>query len=130
MRRCPSTHSSRPSCRRRMPTWPERCSGRLARTEGAGLAGLAKGLESEDVEVRRRATSAISGIHTEEATRALKRALDDSDAIVRADAALTLGSRGEAVSMPALLEMVADGRRDVEAGEVLGPSRGALTDKR
>ena len=92
----------------------------LARTEGAGLAGLTKGLESEDVEVRRRATSAISGIHTEEATRSLKRALDDSDAIVRADAALALGTRGEAVSMPALLEMVADGRRDVEAGEVLG----------
>ena len=92
----------------------------LARTEGAGLAGLTKGLESEDVEVRRRATSAISGINTEEATRSLKRALDDSDAIVRADAALALGTRGEAVSMPALLEMVADGRRDVEAGEVLG----------
>ncbi|MFE5874058.1 MerR family transcriptional regulator [Rhodococcus sp. NPDC056506] len=92
----------------------------LARTEGAGLAGLAKGLESEDVEVRRRAMSAISGIHTEEATRCLKRALDDSDGIVRADAALTLGTRGEAISMPALLEMVADGRRDVEAGEVLG----------
>ncbi|MDI9902635.1 MerR family transcriptional regulator [Rhodococcus sp. IEGM 1409] len=92
----------------------------LARSEGAGLGGLAKGLESEDVQVRRRATSAISGIHTEEATRSLKRALDDSDAIVRADAALALGSRGEAVSMPALLEMVADGRRDVEAGEVLG----------
>lgn len=106
----------------------------LARTEGAGLAGLTKGLESEDVEVRRRATSAISGIHTEEATRALKRALDDSDAIVRADAALTLGSRGEAVSMPALLEMVADGRRDVEAGEVLGllaehsPTSGEVVD--
>lgn len=106
----------------------------LARTEGAGLAGLTKGLESEDVEVRRRATSAISGIHTEEATRALKGALDDSDAIVRADAALTLGSRGEAVSMPALLEMVADGRRDVEAGEVLGllaehsPTSGEVVD--
>lgn len=106
----------------------------LARAEGAGLAGLTKGLESEDVEVRRRATSAISGIHTEEATRALKRALDDSDAIVRADAALTLGSRGEAVSMPALLEMVADGRRDVEAGEVLGlltehsPTSGEVVD--
>ncbi|MFD9679005.1 MerR family transcriptional regulator [Rhodococcus sp. NPDC059969] len=92
----------------------------LARTEGAGLAALAKGLESEDVQVRRRAMSAISGIHTEEATRCLKRALDDSDGIVRADSALTLGTRGEAVSMPALLEMVADGRRDVEAGEVLG----------
>ena len=106
----------------------------LARAEGAGLAGLTKGLESEDVEVRRRATSAISGIHTEEATRALKRALDDSDAIVRADAALTLGSRGEAVSMPALLEMVAAGPRDVEAGEVLGllaehsPTSGEVVD--
>ena len=32
--------------------------------------------------------------------------------------------------MPALLEMVADGRRDVEAGVVLGLLRGALTDKR
>ena len=106
----------------------------LARTEGAGLAGLTKGLESGDVEVRCRATSAISGINTEEATRSLKRALDDSDAIVRADAALALGSRGEAVSMPALLQMVADGRRDVEAGEVLGllaehsPTSGEVVD--
>ena len=66
MRRCPSTHSSRPSCREKDANVAGALQWALARTEGAGLAGLAKGLESEDVEVRRRATSAISGIHTEE----------------------------------------------------------------
>ncbi|MFC7446934.1 MerR family transcriptional regulator [Rhodococcus daqingensis] len=92
----------------------------LARAAGRGLAGLATGLDSEEIEVRRRATAAIAAVHTAEAAVLLRRALDDPDATVRASAALALGSRGSIDSTPALLEMVAEGRRDVEAAEVLG----------
>lgn len=92
----------------------------LARAGGRGLAGLATGLDSENVDVRRRATVAIAAVQTAEATVLLRRALDDSDATVRGRAALALGSRGSVDSTPVLLEMVVEGRRDVEAAEVLG----------
>lgn len=92
----------------------------LARAGGRGLAGLADGLDSEDVDVRRRATAAVTAVHTAEATALLRRALDDSDETVRGRAALALGSRGSVDSMPVLLEMVVEGRRDVEAAEALG----------
>ncbi|SEL64023.1 MerR family transcriptional regulator [Rhodococcus maanshanensis] len=92
----------------------------LARAAGPGLTALAVGLASETVDVRRRATAAIAVVHTEEAAVLLRRALDDSDATVRGYAALALGSRGNVDSVPALLEMVVVGRRDVEAAEVLG----------
>ncbi|MGO4201614.1 MerR family transcriptional regulator [Rhodococcus sp. TAF43] len=92
----------------------------LARTGGQGLADLAAGLDSEVVDVRRRAISAISAVRAAEATVLLRRALDDSDATVRERAALALGSRGSTDSMPILLGMVFGGRSDVEAAEVLG----------
>ncbi|MFD9667509.1 MerR family transcriptional regulator [Rhodococcus sp. NPDC059968] len=92
----------------------------LARVAGRGLADLAHGLDAEEVDVRRRATAAIAAIHTAEATVQLRRALEDSDATVRGYAALALGSRGKIDSMPTLIEMVVEGRRDVEAAEVLG----------
>ncbi|WP_431955630.1 MerR family transcriptional regulator [Nocardia lijiangensis] len=92
----------------------------LARAAGAGLTDLAVGLDSAVVEVRRRATVAIAAVPAAEATVLLMRALDDGDAIVRDRAALALGSRHVAAAMPALLEMVVEGRSDVEAAEVLG----------
>ncbi|MFD4182112.1 MerR family transcriptional regulator [Rhodococcus sp. NPDC058514] len=92
----------------------------LARAAGQGLKALAVGLDSEAADVRRRAVAAIAAVHTEEATALLSRALDDADAAVRGRAALALGSRGSIDAMPALLEMVVDGLRDVEAAEVLG----------
>jgi DNA-binding transcriptional MerR regulator len=92
----------------------------LVRAAGDGLPGLAKGLDSEDVAVRRRATVAIAAIQSAEATVQLRRALDDSDAMVRDRAALALGSRGDTNATPTLLEMVVEGQRDVEAAEVLG----------
>ncbi|AII03431.1 MerR family transcriptional regulator [Rhodococcus opacus] len=92
----------------------------LARVAGRGLADLANGLDAEEVDVRRRATAAIAEIQTPEATVQLRRTLDDSDATVRGYAALALGSRGSVDSIPALIEMVVEGRRDVEAAEVLG----------
>lgn len=92
----------------------------LARAGGRGLAELAAGLESPSVEVRRRATSAIAPLRTAEATAALRRALDDPDETVRGRAALTLGARGAADAIPALLDMIVEGRNDIEAAEVLG----------
>ncbi|MGW0173041.1 MerR family DNA-binding transcriptional regulator [Rhodococcus sp. NPDC003322] len=91
----------------------------LARA-GRGLADLAVGLDSEVVAVRRRATSAIAALPSAEATVLLRRALGDEDDTVRDRAALALGTRGGADAVPALLEMVFDGRSDVEAAEVLG----------
>lgn len=92
----------------------------LARTSGHGLTELAAGLDSDDAVVRLRAVAAIAEIPAAEATALLRRALTDAVADVRARAALTLGSRGGRDAIPALLDMVADGRRDVEAAEVLG----------
>lgn len=92
----------------------------LARAAGRGLAALAVGLDSEEVDVRRRATAAIAAVHTPEATELLGGALHDPDATVRGRGALALGSRGNIQSIPALVEMVVEGRRDVEAAELLG----------
>ncbi|TLF73226.1 HEAT repeat domain-containing protein [Nocardia cyriacigeorgica] len=92
----------------------------LARAADAGLPDLAAGLDSPKAEVRRRAVEAIAAVPTAEATAALRRALDDADVAVRDRAALALGSRRVAEAMPYLLEMVTDGRTDVEAAEMLG----------
>lgn len=92
----------------------------LARSAGAGLADLAVGLDSAVVAVRRRATVAIAAVQAAEATVLLRKAFGDSDATVRDRAAVALGSRGVAAATPALIEMVVDGRSDVEAAEVLG----------
>ncbi|MCA1007853.1 HEAT repeat domain-containing protein [Rhodococcus hoagii] len=92
----------------------------LARVAGHGLADLAAGLDSESVQVRRRAIAAIASVRTSEATALLTHALDDPDTTVRGRAALALGARGGTDSMPALVAMIVEGRSDVEAAEVLG----------
>ncbi|MBC2644165.1 MULTISPECIES: HEAT repeat domain-containing protein [unclassified Rhodococcus (in: high G+C Gram-positive bacteria)] len=92
----------------------------LTRVAGRGLADLAVGLDADEIAVRRRAATAIAEIHTPEATEHLGRALEDPDVTIRGLAALALGSRGHLDSMPALVEMVVEGRRDVEAAEMLG----------
>ncbi|WP_410664829.1 HEAT repeat domain-containing protein [Amycolatopsis sp. lyj-84] len=92
----------------------------LARAGGDGVASLAAGTRSEDVEVRRRAVLAIAGMPGDDATAVLTEVLEDPDTAVRGRAALALGSRGETVAIPALVRMVAEGTTDVEAAEVLG----------
>lgn len=92
----------------------------LARAGGDGVASLAAGARSDNVEVRRRAVLAIAGMPGDEATAALTEALDDSDTTVRARAALALGSRGQIAAVPTLVRMVVEGTTDVEAAEVLG----------
>ncbi|MCP2257064.1 DNA-binding transcriptional regulator, MerR family [Streptoalloteichus tenebrarius] len=92
----------------------------LARAGADGVASVAAGLRAEEVDVRRRAVLAIAEMPGDEAAAVLVDALGDSDATVRAHAAVALGGRGEAAAVPALVEMVVGGVNDVEAAEVLG----------
>ncbi|MFI9451249.1 MerR family transcriptional regulator [Amycolatopsis sp. NPDC052450] len=92
----------------------------LARAGGDGVASLAAGARSPDVDVRRRAILALAGMPGDEATAVLAEALGDSDETVRGRAALAVGSRGETAAVPVLVRMVVEGTLDVEAAEVLG----------
>ncbi|CCH33068.1 MerR family transcriptional regulator [Actinosynnema sp. NPDC047251] len=93
----------------------------LARSGEDGVATLAVGARSADVEVRRRAVSAIAAMDEAPGTTAvLADALGDPDATVRGHAALALGRRGVPAAVPALVAMVVEGSHDVDAAEVLG----------
>lgn len=96
----------------------------LARLRSDGIAALAPGLDAPDVDVRRRAVLAITGIPGDDATTLLLYALADSDPAVRSRAAIELGSRGRIEAAPALVDAVVAGARDVEAGEALGTLAG------
>ncbi|QFU91161.1 HEAT repeat domain-containing protein [Amycolatopsis sp. YIM 10] len=92
----------------------------LARAGDDGVASLAAGLSSEDVDIRRRAIMAIAELSGEEATTVLADALGDPDPTVRAHAALASGRRGAVAAIPMLVDMIVEGANDVEAAEVLG----------
>ncbi|MEV4543803.1 HEAT repeat domain-containing protein [Micromonospora echinaurantiaca] len=92
----------------------------LARAGGAGVANLASGLSSGDVDVRRRAVLALAELPDDEATATLTGALGDPDPTVRGHAALAVGARGGTRAVPTLVGMVVEGRNDVEAAETLG----------
>ncbi|MEU2042633.1 HEAT repeat domain-containing protein [Nocardia niwae] len=92
----------------------------LARAGGDGVARVASGLASEDVDVRRRAVLALAELPGDAATAVLTDALDDADATVRRHAALALGARGVTRAVPALVRTVVEGPNDVEAAEFLG----------
>ena len=92
----------------------------LARAGTDALPALAAGLTSPQPEVRRRAVEAIADIDGEESTALLRPALTDDDDVVRSRAAQTLGARGVPGAAPVLLDLVAAGIGDVEAGEALG----------
>ncbi|MFJ4553426.1 MerR family transcriptional regulator [Streptomyces sp. NPDC088817] len=93
----------------------------LARSGGDGVAALAAGVHSEDVDIRRRAVLAIAEMaEAPGAAAVLADVLGDPDARVRGRAALALGRRGVTGAVPALVRMVVEGSHDVEAAEVLG----------
>ncbi|MGW3660723.1 MerR family transcriptional regulator [Streptomyces sp. NPDC005151] len=93
----------------------------LARSGGDGVAALAAGVHSEDVDIRRRAVLAIAGMaEASGATAVLADALGDPDTTVRRHAALALGRHGVAAAVPTLVGMVVEGPNDVDAAEVLG----------
>ena len=92
----------------------------LARSDGDVVAGLRTGAQSDDVDIRRRAILAIAAMpEAPGADVVLVRALGDSDVSARKHAALALGRLGEATSLPALVDVVADGVSDVEATDAL-----------
>lgn len=80
---------------------------------------LAAGLASDDVEVRRRAVSAVVELPGAASTEVLRRGIDDTDDVVRARAALELGRRGDTGITRTLIAMIVDGVSDVDAAEVL-----------
>ncbi|PWI10523.1 MerR family transcriptional regulator [Streptomyces sp. NWU339] len=93
----------------------------LARSGGDGVAALADGVRSQDVDIRRRAVSAIAEMaEAPGAAAVLADALGDPDTAVRRHAALALGRRGVTATVPTLVGMVVEGSHDVEAAEVLG----------
>ncbi|MGW1062706.1 MerR family transcriptional regulator [Micromonospora rubida] len=92
----------------------------LARAGGDGVATVAPGVYSENVDIRRRAVLAIAEMPGDEATAVLADALGDSDTTVRRHAALALGTRGATAAVPTLVGMVVEGVNDVEAAEALG----------
>ncbi|MEV6258236.1 HEAT repeat domain-containing protein [Nocardia sp. NPDC051911] len=92
----------------------------LARAGGDGVASVASGMGSDNVDVRRRAVLALGELPGDEATSVLTDALEDADATVRRHAALALGARGVTRAVPALIGTVVEGPNDVEAAELLG----------
>jgi len=93
----------------------------LARAGGDALATLAVGMDSADVEIRRRAVVAIAGMPEAPGVDAvLADALADPDPSVRGHAAVALGRRNAAEAVPVLVGMVVEGASDVDAAEVLG----------
>jgi hypothetical protein len=92
----------------------------LARAGDDGVASVASGVSSDDVDIRRRAVLAIAEMSGDEATAVLTDALGDPDTTVRRHAALALGERGGIAAVPILVDMVVEGTNDVEAAEVLG----------
>jgi DNA-binding transcriptional MerR regulator len=91
----------------------------LARSGDGGLALLAEGLGSPVAEVRKRAVEAIAEMPNGEATALLQDALANSDIVVRRRAALALGARGVADTVPTLVEMVVEETNDVDAADAL-----------
>ncbi|GAB90041.1 HEAT repeat domain-containing protein [Gordonia rhizosphera] len=97
----------------------------LARAGEQALPALGAGLDSSDVEVRRRAVAAITDLDVDGAVGLLRGAVSDADDTVRERAALGLAAHGDRHGFDVLVEMVIGGHHDVEAAEALGHLGGA-----
>ncbi|MGW7207184.1 MerR family transcriptional regulator [Streptomyces sp. NPDC054837] len=91
----------------------------LARSGDGATALLARGLGSPVAAVRERAVRSLAELPGDEATAPLRDALKDPDAVVRGHAALALGTRGVADAVPALVDLIVEGRNDTEAADAL-----------
>ncbi|MFG3281252.1 MerR family transcriptional regulator [Streptomyces sp. NPDC048111] len=91
----------------------------LARAGTDGAALLAAGLGSPAPAVRERAVLSLAEMPGDEAAARLREALDHHDVVVRGHAALALGARGVAEAVPVLLDMIAEGRNDIDAADAL-----------
>ena len=91
----------------------------LAQRPG-GVDRLVDAASDPEPMIRRRAVTALAAVdETPEVASVLRGLLDDPDTVVRRIAALTLGRRGVAAAVDALVELIAAGDRDVEAAEIL-----------
>ncbi|MEU4346079.1 MerR family transcriptional regulator [Streptomyces sp. NPDC023838] len=91
----------------------------LARSGDGGPVLLARGLDSPVAAVRERAVRSLAELPGGEATERLQDALANPDAVVRGFAALALGTRGMADGIPALIDMIEQGRNDTDAADAL-----------
>lgn len=91
----------------------------LARSGADGTALLAEGLDSPVAAVRERAARSLAAMPGDEPAALLRDALAHPDAVVRGQAALALGTRGVADAVPALIDMIVDGRNDTDAADAL-----------
>ncbi|MFI8188633.1 MerR family transcriptional regulator [Streptomyces sp. NPDC085946] len=91
----------------------------LARSGDGGPALLAEGLGSPVAAVRERAVRSLAELPGDEATARLRHALAHPDPVVRGHAALALGARGAADAVETLVEMIVEGRNDVDAADAL-----------
>ncbi|QKW04311.1 MerR family transcriptional regulator [Streptomyces sp. NA02536] len=98
----------------------------LARSGGGGTALLAAGLDSPVAAVRQRAVQALAEMPDGEASARLRDALAHPDAVVRGYAALTLGTRGVADTVPTLIDMIVEGRNDTDAADALSVLAGDI----
>jgi len=98
----------------------------LARSGGGGTALLAEGLDSPVAAVRQRAVQALAEMPDGEASARLRDALAHPDAVVRGYAALALGTRGVADTVPTLIDMIVEGRNDTDAADALSVLAGDI----
>ncbi|WP_406249739.1 MerR family transcriptional regulator [Streptomyces cyaneofuscatus] len=91
----------------------------LARSGDGAPALLAAGIGSPVAAVRERAVRSLAVMPGGEAAGHLRDALAHPDAVVRGQAALALGARGETDTVPTLVDMVAEGRNDTDAADAL-----------
>ncbi|KAB2589622.1 MerR family transcriptional regulator [Streptomyces arboris] len=91
----------------------------LARSGDGAPALLAEGIGSPGAAVRERAVRSLAVLPGGEAAGHLRDALAHPDAVVRGQAALALGARGERDAVPTLVDMVAEGRNDTDAADAL-----------
>ncbi|MFF9428698.1 MerR family transcriptional regulator [Streptomyces sp. NPDC014746] len=96
----------------------------LARSGGASLPLLARGLEAPVAEVRKRAVRSVAEIPCDEATALLREAVAAKDVVVRRYAALELGARGVADGVPTLIDMIVEEVNDVDAADALSALAG------
>lgn len=92
----------------------------LAQAGDSGVGVLAAALHSSEAHRRHRAAAALAKIGSPAATAALAAAFEHADPVVRTGAALARGGLGERDAIPALVGLVVEGRRDVDAADVLG----------
>ncbi|MFJ3981119.1 MerR family transcriptional regulator [Streptomyces fungicidicus] len=98
----------------------------LARSGGGGTALLAEALDSPVAAVRQRAVQTLAEMPGGEASARLREALAHPDAVVRGYAALALGTRGVADTVPTLIDMIVEGRNDTDAADALSVLAGDI----